>query len=300
MQPSSRSPRCLEAHPLVLAADENHRSWFCVCANASQGHAHHHDSVLWTHPGDRDGDGHVAFPDLAASFPDDVLDALISDYRHTKPAVNVLCWATAPDRELGVRLVARGFEKSWRPHWMAADLTLVDTNVVAPELVTFELAEHLPESAWPQPPRAPHPGSSLSQPDDRRSWHFAAVLAGRVVGQSKLHLTSGVRGVAGVYDVEVDRAFQRRGIGRALTAMALEEARRRGYRHAVLNSTPAGEQLYRRLGFQSLGHGQTWSLRAEVLLAPPAEVAQVPSLRRLAEVTTRRWHSCVGNSRRLC
>jgi GNAT superfamily N-acetyltransferase len=44
-------------------------------------------------------------------------------------------------------------------------------------------------------------------------------------------------------------AYRRRGIGTAMTAAALELARRHGNRYAVLTSSPDGERLYARLGF---------------------------------------------------
>jgi Acetyltransferase (GNAT) domain len=49
-----------------------------------------------------------------------------------------------------------------------------------------------------------------------------------------------------------------RGIGLALTKAALRAAWERGCTATVLNATPAGERLYARAGFRSLGWGQTW------------------------------------------
>jgi hypothetical protein len=51
---------------------------------------------------------------------------------------------------------------------------------------------------------------------------------------------------------------RRRGIGRALTLAACRVAAERGCTHAILNATDEGERLYRAVGFEALGWGQTW------------------------------------------
>ncbi|XVV08844.1 GNAT family N-acetyltransferase [Actinoplanes sp. CA-131856] len=59
-------------------------------------------------------------------------------------------------------------------------------------------------------------------------------------------------GVAGLYTVTTAAEHRGRGIGAAMTAAALEHARRRGLRLATLQATPAGEPLYERLGFETV------------------------------------------------
>jgi ribosomal protein S18 acetylase RimI-like enzyme len=68
------------------------------------------------------------------------------------------------------------------------------------------------------------------------------------------------RGIAGIYDMGVVPSHQRQGIGRALTLAACRLGRELGCTHAVLNATGEGEPLYRAVGFESLGMGQTWWL----------------------------------------
>ncbi|RPF30436.1 GNAT family N-acetyltransferase [Streptomyces sp. TLI_185] len=75
---------------------------------------------------------------------------------------------------------------------------------------------------------------------------LAAVLDGRVVGTTVL-ITA--HGVAGIFLVHVAQAHRRRGVGAALTAVALQVGRERGMRCAALMASPAGEPLYRRFGF---------------------------------------------------
>ena len=73
-------------------------------------------------------------------------------------------------------------------------------------------------------------------------------------------VTAGRLGVAGLYDVGVERGERRRGIGRAVTLAALDVARSLGCGVATLNATPEGEALYRAMGFRSVGVAQTWWL----------------------------------------
>ena len=111
-------------------------------------------------------------------------------------------------------------------------------------------------------------------------WHFAAWLDGKVVGQSRLNLTTGELGVAGLFDVSVVPGARNQGIGKALTLAACQLARSLGCRHALLNASSMGESVYRRLGFTSLGYGKTWLLRRPALAASPnpSQIALVEAL----------------------
>jgi GNAT superfamily N-acetyltransferase len=59
--------------------------------------------------------------------------------------------------------------------------------------------------------------------------------------------------VAGVYNLSTRAAHRRSGIGAAVLAHALEDARAEGYGMAVLQATAAGAGLYGRLGFTEFG-----------------------------------------------
>ena len=98
----------------------------------------------------------------------------------------------------------------------------------------------------------------LARKRPRRVWHVGAWRDGVAVGHVTVNVTTGRLGVAGIYDMGVAASEQRRGIGSALTAAALEVGERAGCAVATLNATPEGELLYRQLGFRFVGVAQTW------------------------------------------
>ena len=91
---------------------------------------------------------------------------------------------------------------------------------------------------------------------------FVGYLDGEPVASSMLATTSEV-GLAGIYSVATRPAHRGRGFGTALTAAALTEAVRQGYETAVLEPSPSGARLYRRMGFEPV------TTYLEVVIAPP-------------------------------
>ncbi len=79
--------------------------------------------------------------------------------------------------------------------------------------------------------------------------HYVGYLDGEPVTSSTLLLAAGL---AGIYDVSTIPRVRKQGLGRAITLAALLEARARGYRYAMLQSTHQGYNLYRGLGFSDL------------------------------------------------
>jgi ribosomal protein S18 acetylase RimI-like enzyme len=59
--------------------------------------------------------------------------------------------------------------------------------------------------------------------------------------------------LAGIYSVATRPAHRGRGFGTALTRAALLSARAAGYDSAVLEPSPEGAGMYRRMGFEPLG-----------------------------------------------
>lgn len=93
---------------------------------------------------------------------------------------------------------------------------------------------------------------------------FIGYLAGEPVATSMLATTRSV-GLAGVYSVGTRPAHRGRGYGTAVTAAALDAARERGFDTAVLEPSPSGAPLYRRMGFEPL------TTYLETIVPPPSE-----------------------------
>jgi ribosomal protein S18 acetylase RimI-like enzyme len=74
-------------------------------------------------------------------------------------------------------------------------------------------------------------------------------LSGEPVATSMLATTRSV-GLAGVYSVATRPAHRGRGFGTALTAAALASASEQGFDIAVLEPSPSGAPMYRRMGFE--------------------------------------------------
>ena len=79
---------------------------------------------------------------------------------------------------------------------------------------------------------------------------YVGYLDGAAVAAAEATLAGGV---AGVYNVATRAAYRRRGLGAALVARALVDARAAGYRASVLEAAPDGVGVYTRLGFREYG-----------------------------------------------
>lgn len=78
---------------------------------------------------------------------------------------------------------------------------------------------------------------------------FLAHVDGRPAGISMTIVT---HGVAGIFWVGCNAQARERGLGRAMTATALDAGFEMGAESASLQASPMGESLYRRMGFETI------------------------------------------------
>jgi GNAT superfamily N-acetyltransferase len=188
-------------------------------------------------------------------------------------------WTVGREDGLGVRLVARGWEWGWRPHWMGVELDEEPPSH----------ADLAAQSGFKIAPAGPPFAKTLPYHDDaplpEGATHLGVRLREKVIGQV---VVFPLDGVAGIYSMGVAPKVQGRGIGLALTRAALRTAWEQGCRAAVLNATDAGERLYVRAGFKSLGWGQTWwpargaaPTERQTAIAEAAGFGDIPALEAL-------------------
>lgn len=264
-----------EAAPaqLIRATAANHNAWFTAGVLTSEGEIHRENGARWLYTPQ---ELNIAFPRMPSATSGATLDAILADCRR-RPPKQAVCWSLTPPqpRDLGARLAARGFEWGWRPHWMALDLRKMRADFPLPDGLHIAVDD---ESDWevddlPYYRREEAAGfRTLARARPRRTWHFGAWLEGRIVGHSLIHLTTGALGVAGVYAVGVVPSARNQGVGRAVTLAACQFAQALGCGYAALNSAT---HIYDRLGFASLGYGQTWWMHAPAWAAPPPTPEQI-------------------------
>ena len=244
---------------LVRAAAANQTEWMLRTAEAAGGTVHRERGASWALS---PAGAVLAFPQLSNERLIGLLPQFLSAARRSA-AREASCWSllpTEPD-ELGEELLAAGFGEGWQAHWMAIEIAS-RAGGATPEGVEVGLAP----ATW-KATALPWDGegiaavrSRLASANPRRVWHLGAWRDGRPVGHAVVNVTTGRLGVAGIYDMGVAEGERRLGIGRALTAAALQLAGAQGCAAATLNATPDGELLYSALGFRSVGVAQTWWL----------------------------------------
>lgn len=264
---------------LEWAVALNHRELFCLTALAANGEVQELDGVTWTNGG-ATADSMLTFFSLAEERAGQQIDAIVAYYlQHNSSMVG--CWSLDPPRpaDLGIQLLARGFQPGWRPCWMALDLHTLQPNhptptglkVIADNAISLHDVKDLPYA------NVGGAGvySTLVQRYPGRLQRFVAMLDNKVVAHSALLFTTGAYGVAGIYNVGVVPTARKQGIGRAVTLAACLYAQARGYHYAVLNATEMGRGMYAQLGFQWLGDGWTWWLNVPRVRAQPPTKAQI-------------------------
>jgi ribosomal protein S18 acetylase RimI-like enzyme len=261
---------------LEQAAAVNHTALFRQEAAVLGGKVLSAEGLEWTSGGPQ-VPSMIAFPALHPDHAGERLDELMHFYlRH--PPKGAGCWSLDPPQplDLGVRLLARGFQVGWRPRWMALDLGRAQTHHPSPAGLSIVRDN---DSSLDKIKDLPYaqviiPSTRLAEMPGQWS-RFIARWQGRIVAHSVVFLSSGPFGAAGIYHVGVVPRARHLGIGKAVTLAACLYARDKGYRYAVLNSTDAGERTYEGLGFETVGEGWTWWMLTDRLLAHPPSPREV-------------------------
>ncbi len=171
-------------------------------------------------------------------------------------------WPSNRPASVGRSLVAAGFVHEGDGPLMTLDLATAELDEAAPAELTVEPAEDratFREASAVAMSMIDDPAAAAIYAGAYEAMQFGPAptmrvflgrVDGRVVATSALYWGTGCAGIYGVGTLEAARG---RGYGRAVTAAALREGRRRGLRTAALLSSELGLPVYRGLGFRAVG-----------------------------------------------
>lgn len=274
---------------LMQATALNHQELFCMNAMVVNGEIHTADGFKWTHAGS-DNESMIAFPSLSADNAGAALDEIMAYYL-SHPPKGIGCWSLDPPQpaDLGVRLLARGFQPGWRPQWMALDLDNIYTDSTMPHGLEIRADSTTPIHEVKKLPYASLKDSGVNQSVldafPAQTQRFIAILNGQIVAQSAVLFAAGV---AGIYNVGVVPHERNQGIGEAIVLATAALAKEKGYHYAVLNAT--GRRMYEKAGFKWLGDGWTWWLKTSHLIRNPPTPSLVAFAEAIGTGNLSSWH----------
>lgn len=204
---------------------------------------------------------------MRANLPPASADATIKQVRRRFAAADVPWgWLIGPGSrppDLAQRLERHGLQRVATATAMLADLEAMPAEASLPAgLAIRAVADEAMLERWIEAERIGFESSDAvasglaairrgmgvgNLADGAPFRHYLGLLDGEPVATASLHIASGV---AGIYDVSTAPWARRRGIGRAMTAGAMRDARDLAYRMAILQSSDMGLGVYRGLGFR--------------------------------------------------
>jgi GNAT superfamily N-acetyltransferase len=229
--------------------------------------------------------GMTLFPQMTQDTAGPLLDEMM-DYYRMHNAHGIGCYALEPPQpaDLGIRVMARGFQPGWLPCWMATPLDAMQETINLPPGVELRADNTTDTENLEQLPYSGNRGITSQlflQTYAPRAQRFLAFKDGQVIGQSSVVLCNTEPAVAGIFNVGVVPSMRNQGIGTAVVVAACRYAKEQGYGYALLNAT--GQVMYRRIGFQYISNGHTWWLQSKRYITHPPTASQV----RLAEAVGR-------------
>jgi predicted N-acetyltransferase YhbS len=252
----------------------NNQSWFARIAHAKEKEVVSEKGIMWT-------SGHLAISSVDPLHIGEQLDRALKWYRGQHPLEEAICWylTASPPGDLAAHLLARGFEPNKQPHWMWCNLRDLSDQRVHSSAFDIQIVDGEPACQVDDLPYYPadkrKARATLLRMYPRSVRSLVAFQKGHVVGRCVLNVTTGEWGIGGLFAMGVVPWTRNQGIGTALAWKTCDLARQMGCHHVVLNATPLGEPVYRRVGFQFMGSGPSWHLRTETLAAPAPANDQV-------------------------
>lgn len=246
---------------LIDAIEQNCIDFFMEYGRGPGGEVHDEDGVTWF----TTGLPHPLFngvmtSQLAREDMDRRIDDLIREFRVRHLPLEWTVGTSTVPQEIGRHLEAKGLRHLVRVPGMAvslhevADAPLPDGLTIEPtrDRTEFETAMRIALATFEIPVEFAPRLADLEEamPSDHRDamQTYLGRYRGKAVASSVLFASAGV---AGVYFVGTLPEVRRRGFAGAMTAAALHEGERRGYRFGALQATSLGVSVYRRLGFRT-------------------------------------------------
>ncbi len=216
------------------------------------------DEVEWVITGVDDNTFNgVVRAQLSEAHVDQVIDDVTARFRERNVPHQWFLNEDSRPANLEQLLVAHGWERLREGVGMAIDLAAIASPFPPPPDLTIERVmdeegvalwgtfhRYLENEQRDEPRERLY--ISLGLAGDQPLRHYVARVGGEPAGALSLFLA---REAAGIYNVEVAPALQRRGVGTAMTRAVLEEARTLGWRVGVLGPTRESRSMYERLGF---------------------------------------------------
>ena len=220
-------------------------AWFAALATATGGRTFSTHGCTWAWLPAR-SQLMLLFPEEVS--PAGIRPALAEGSRLGAKTVGV--WLNGAVRSTA--LSGLGFDPGWQPWWMAAPAERAAAYDDNPAELSTEVPEYLG-------PLARELRVVRSQP--RQAWHAETRVGGNVVGAAYGFYPSGVtglKGLGGIFSLEVLPAYRQRGLGTALLSRTAKAAAASGARHLAVNAAPSGSEFFAARGFDLVGRGKTF------------------------------------------
>jgi ribosomal protein S18 acetylase RimI-like enzyme len=171
----------------------------------------------------------------------EALDAMEAVYA-SAGVIRFAAWVHETDPAMRAELERRGY--------------ILDTTTRAMGMALDEIRLPRPQiplgpAGWPEYLEMEGLPSGFLRTADHAAFHLLAARVGAEMVAAALAYDFG--GDCGIYNVGTVEKARRRGLGTALTAAQVHDARDRGCRTASLQSTEMAERVYAAVGFRDLG-----------------------------------------------